>query len=79
MSPAKNWQLSAHAGKLAFVANRPSFASPSGSYDWRVGVARQLGRFTLSASLTGGGPGQEYYDGDYHDRTVVVGGISFAF
>jgi uncharacterized protein (TIGR02001 family) len=79
VSPLKHWQLSAHAGKLAFVANRPVFASPSGSYDWRVGVARQFGRFTLTASLTGGGPGQEYYDGDYHDRTAVVGGISFAF
>jgi uncharacterized protein (TIGR02001 family) len=79
ISPANKWQLSAHAGKLAFIANRPDFISPSGAYDWRVGVSRQLGRFTLEASVVGGGPGQEYYDGDFHDRTTVVGGISFAF
>jgi uncharacterized protein (TIGR02001 family) len=78
-TPADKWQVSAHVGKLAFVANRPPAFSPSGSYDWRVGVSRQVGRISLQASVTGGGPGQEYYAGEYHERTAVVGGISLAF
>jgi len=79
MSPADKWQLSAHAGKMVFVANRPPLAPRLGNYDWRVGVSRQLGRFTARATLVGGGPGQEYYGGKLHKRVALVGGGSFAF
>lgn len=79
MSPADKWQLSAHAGKLVFVANRPAFAPRLGSYDWRVGVSRQLGRFSANGALVGGGPGQEYYGGELHKRVALVAGVRFAF
>jgi len=78
-SPADKWQLSAHAGKLVFVANRPAFAPRLGNYDWRVGVSRELGRFSAHAAMVGGGPGQEYYGGERHKRVALVGGASFAF
>lgn len=79
VEPFANWQVSAHAGKLSFLANRPPLLSRSGYYDWRVGVSRQLGRLSAQAALSGGGPGPEYYGGTPHDRTTLVGGISFAF
>jgi uncharacterized protein (TIGR02001 family) len=79
VSPADKWQLSAHAGKMVFVANRPAQAPPLGNYDWRIGVSRQLGRFSAHGAIVGGGPGQEYYAGDFHKRVALVGGLSFAF
>jgi len=79
MSPADKWQLSAHAGKLVFVANRPARAPRLGNYDWRIGVSRQLGRFSANAAVVGGGPGQEYYGGELHKRVALVAGVRFAF
>lgn len=79
LTPVDKWQLSAHAGKMVFVANRPVQAPRLGSYDWRLGVSRQLGRFSAHAAVVGGGPGQEYYSGELHKRVALVGGVSFAF
>ena len=77
--PAKFWSLTAHAGKMFYLANRPPQISRFGYYDWSLGVGRQLGRFEAHLTLSGGGPGRDYYSNGFHDRTAVTGGINVAF
>jgi uncharacterized protein (TIGR02001 family) len=84
--PAKRLTLSAHAGLLVPL-NNGSYGSPSAQvdpniktqYDWRIGAAQELGRFTLHLDLSGGGPGKDYYDGNNHDRTALVAGATVLF
>jgi len=76
--PAPNWSLSGHVGGLAYLGKTPLYSS-STNYDWRLGVARRLGAFDLHLSLTGGGPGRDYYRSGYRSKTAVVAGASFAF
>jgi hypothetical protein len=35
--------------------------------------------FDLYVALTGGGPGKDYYDGLPHDKTALIGGITWTF
>ena len=80
LQPSPKWRLSAHVGALGYLAT--PYAYPVNRvtrYDWRLGVARQLGSFELHAALSGGGPGKEYYSGSVHSRTAVSGGVSWSF
>ena len=70
------WRLSAHGGVLV------QFSRPLGQpiqYDWRVGLARQLGRIEVQAGLTGGGTGPDFFVGQPRTRTSLVIGLSHSF
>ena len=76
--PAANWRLSAHAGAL-FYLTRPAYRDLPTSYDWRLSASRQFGRAEVHAALSGGGPGKDYYDYEYHDRTALTVGATLSF
>ena len=76
MELADKLRLTAHVGALTQLRGPESEAL---HYDWRVSVARELGRFSAQLSLTGGGPGRDYYDHGWHSRTVLVLGVSSIF
>jgi uncharacterized protein (TIGR02001 family) len=75
-SPMAKLNLNAHIGLLAPLDYPGEFEKPRAQHDWRLGVAHQLGRLSLHAFVTGGGPGRDYYRGHYHDRTALVIGLS---
>lgn len=75
--PADAWRLTAHAGLLAEIAGPPRARHGRTSYDWKLGVIRQLGHFELGLAVSGGGPGRDYYQGYGHDRTAVVASLGW--
>lgn len=70
------WRLSAHGGVLVQF-NRP-LGEPT-QFDWRLGLARQVGRIDVQAALSGGGPGPDFFVGQPRARTSLVIGLSHAF
>jgi uncharacterized protein (TIGR02001 family) len=76
---APNLQLNGHAGLLTRLSGPSFHDSHDVQYDWRVGLARQAGPVDMHLSLTGGGPGHDYYEGHSHDRTALVFGLTCAF
>lgn len=79
IEPVRNWSLSGHAGKLAYVANRPSYAGRAGQYDWSLAASRRLGAVDAHVAVSGGGPGRDYYLSSLHRRTAVTAGVSYSF
>lgn len=75
---APRWRLSGHVGMLTHLDERPRYV-PRDHYDWRVTLGRELGRLDLHASLSGGGPGRDYYSGRRHDATALTIGASLPF
>jgi uncharacterized protein (TIGR02001 family) len=80
VSPADKWHVTAHVGRLTYV-DTPGHYSVQNKrqYDWRLGVAREIGNFEVHAALTGGGPRRQYYYGANHSRTALVAGASLSF
>ena len=64
---------------LAAAACTVAFAPRSPQYDWRFTASRQFGAFDLHAALSGGGPGDDYYDQRSHARTALVVGAGWSF
>ena len=75
IEPAELWRLNAHFGLLVQIAGPLPDEHGRTSYDWKVGVERQLGRFDLGLAVSGGGPGPDYYRGIPHDRTAIVASL----
>lgn len=75
---APKWRLTGHAGLLAHLSDPPRYA-PREHYDWRVTLGRELGRLDLRASLSGAGPGSDYYSGRRHSATALTIGASLPF
>ena len=71
--PAKKLKLSGHVGALTYLRggldNRLH-------YDWRIGASRELGRLSTELALSSGGPGRDFYDHGFHNRTTLVLSIS---
>ena len=76
--PAPNWRLSAHAGLLVYLTS-PAYSDRRARHDWRLSASRQFGRVEVHAAVSGGGPGRDYYDGEFHDRTAITFGGSLNF
>jgi uncharacterized protein (TIGR02001 family) len=76
MSPAPKLNLNAHVGLLIPLDYSEDLEKPRNQHDWRLGIARQVGRVSLHAFLTGGGPDPDHYRGHEHSRTNLVLGIS---
>lgn len=85
--PVRGLTLSGHAGLLVPLNNssyggagwQAVSTTNKTQYDWRLGAAQEVGRFTLHLDLSGGGPGRDYYDGEWHNRTALVAGATFLF
>jgi len=80
--PGPNWRLSAHAGTLIHLregAYVPDAPPPRQHYDWRLMASRQIGWFDVHAAISGGGPGEDYYEEQPHARTRLTVGASWSF
>lgn len=58
------FRLNAHAGLLHMLGRHREGAYRS-RYDWRLGVTRTVGRFTMEAAWSGRGSGGDPYGGGY--------------
>ncbi len=76
---APRWRLNGHVGLLVQTGGPLAAMSRRSHYDWRVGIAHQIGRFNLQASWSGGGPDRDYYASDTHSRDAFVFGLTCAF
>jgi len=78
--PATNWRVNGHLGSQIYLATSAQYlAGRAARYDWRLGVARELGNFDLHAALSGGGPGKDYYSGSFHNKVTLTAGASWSF
>ncbi len=73
------FHLNGHIGLLGYLRTPEGRTSRGTQYDWRIGLSRQLGPFDLHAAVSGGGPGDDYYDRIYHSRTALTAGIGWRF
>jgi len=78
VSPLRKLRLSGHVGLLVPIEYRPASNDERAQYDWRLGVAREVGAASIHVIATGGGPGRDYYGGRRHDRTTLILGVSWA-
>ena len=76
-SPLPKLNLFGHAGLLVPVERPDTIPRLRTQYDWSLGASRQLGRVSLHAILSGGGPDGDYYNDRYHSRTKLVFGLSY--
>jgi uncharacterized protein (TIGR02001 family) len=80
ITPAEDWYMTAHIGSLTYLdAPEPYRIRDKTLYDWRFGVARELGNLEVHATVSGGGPGRQRYYGEAHSRTAVTAGASLSF
>jgi uncharacterized protein (TIGR02001 family) len=77
VAPAAKLRLTAHAGLLVPLRSNAGGDDYRPQYDWRLGIARELGRLSLQAAWTGGGRGRDYYRGREHRRNRLLLGLSF--
>lgn len=77
ISPMPKLNVNAHIGLLVPLDYSEDTSKPRNQHDWRIGVARQVGRVSLHAFLTGGGPDPDYYRGHERGRTNLVVGLSY--
>lgn len=77
-TPIRKLQLTAHAGLLVPLGYGDSNQGSSTQYDWRVGLAREVGHASFHLIATGGGPGRDYYRDRGHNRTALIAGVSWA-
>lgn len=75
-SPMTKLNLFGHAGVLFPLSYRNDLREFRTQHDWSVGASRQVGRISLHAILSGGGPDGDYYHDRYHSRTKLVFGFS---
>lgn len=76
VQPAPKWRLTAHAGVLGHIGGPwPAYAHHV-QYDWRLGLAREVGPVTLQASWASGAPGRDYYEGRDHSRSALIVGAT---
>ena len=62
VKPYKNWQMNGHVGALTQISGPRAPGTSRAHYDWRLGVATEVGAFDLRLAWTGAVPGGDYYD-----------------
>jgi len=77
-SPLRKLRLSGHVGLLVPIDYPGANHDDRAQYDWRLGVAREVGPASLHLIATGGGPGHDYYGDRRHNRTALIFGLSWA-
>ncbi len=77
LSPARKLQLTGHVGVLVPIQYRDESENSETQYDWRLGLAREVGRASLHVIAAGGGPDRDYYRGHSHSRNALILGLSW--
>lgn len=72
-------RFNAHVGRLTYIDQRSNQAQRADQYDWRLTASRRFRMFDFYLALTGGGPGKDYYDGNPHSKTALLGGVTWTF
>lgn len=75
--PIAKWRLSGHVGMLTYLNTTEYWNGGQTHKDWRISLGRQLGKFELHSSLSGGGAA--FYGKRRHHRPIVAVGGSFTF
>lgn len=74
--PSPNWRVSGHVGMLTYLNSSYFYHSGETQRDWRLGLARELGRLEIHAALSGGTP----KDGlRAHKKVAFTLGTSLSF
>jgi uncharacterized protein (TIGR02001 family) len=73
---ARKLRLTAHVGTL--VPLESGYRSRV-QYDWQVGATREVGPLSLHVALSGGGPGRDFYEDQWHRRRALVVGATYVF
>lgn len=76
--PLPKWRLSGHVGLLTYLTSSLFYPAGDTHHDWRVSVARQLGKVELHAALSQGGP-NTYYGYREHRKVALTVGASASF
>lgn len=76
--PASNWRVSGHVGMLTYLNSTRYWEAGETHRDWRVSVARQIGRVEVHTSLSGSSPGS-YYGGRSRNKAALTAGGSVSF
>lgn len=74
--PARKLGLRAHIGSLVPLGS--AYRSRV-QYDWQIGATREAGPLSLHASLSGGGPGRDFYEDHWHRRRALIVGATMLF
>jgi uncharacterized protein (TIGR02001 family) len=75
VSPLRHWSIDGHVGVHVPLQNR-SREPYRAEFDSRIGVTRELGRISLHADWSTGGPGYDFYHGRRRGRDALVLGAS---
>ena len=75
--PADKWNLNLHLGSLTYLSDPPRYTARA-RYDWRATVSRNIGRVEVYTSLSGRGPGGDYYARN-KGRAVATFGVALGF
>lgn len=78
LEPSPNWRLSGHVGILTYLSSSSFHGSGETHRDWRVGIAREFGRFEIHSAVSGGGP-SEYHGFRVHKKVAFTLGSSLTF
>lgn len=78
VSPARLWGIDGHVGLLVSLHRGRGSDDAGSEHDWRVGITRSLGRVSLRAVWTGGGPSDDYYRDRVRSKNKLVFGLIYA-
>jgi uncharacterized protein (TIGR02001 family) len=71
-------RFTGHVGMLVPVEYRSAANRYRHEFDWRVGVARDIGRVSIHADWTGARPGDDIYSAHSYRRSRLVLGLTYA-
>jgi uncharacterized protein (TIGR02001 family) len=71
-------RFTGHVGMLVPLEYRSGGNRYRHEFDWRVGVARDIGRFSIHADWAGARPGDDVYSARNYHRSALVLGVTYA-
>ena len=79
IEPVPKLRLSAHLGLLGYVATPAGMAEREVEYDWRLTASRRFGAIDVHASVSDGGPDEDYYHRRPHGKAALTVGATWTF
>ena len=70
-------RVTGHVGMLVPLDRRDTGVTYRTEFDWRLGIARNIGPITVSAALTGRGRGHDFYQERSYGRRALVFGVTY--
>lgn len=77
-SPARLWSIDGHVGLLVPLNGMRGSEGSRSEYDWRIGATRSIGRVSLRAAWTAGGPRDDDYLDLAHSKNALVFGLIYS-